>query len=226
MAAQAAPRASAAASAEMSLAAFGTMEYVDGSRQPEALYEGTLAALKAGFRHLDCAELYSTTPHVGRAIADSKVPRSELWVTSKLKGLPTGDYDTLRARLVAHLEALRLDRLDLLLVHWPACGPARATPSRELLCRFARPGAARARARARARALALAPPARSPSPRPRGSRLARRRCTAQSSLQTRVLKFHSSRHARPQRVLLELADRLQAKRTRSRSERLHLCPED
>ena len=100
----------------------GTMEHVDGSdRKPEAMYDAVLAYLKAGGRHLDCAECYQSTPHVGRAIADSGVSRAELHVTTKLSGLPC-DYAEVKQRLVAHYAALGVERADLLLVHWP--GPA------------------------------------------------------------------------------------------------------
>jgi len=105
----------------------GTMEWVDGSHAAEAMYDATLAYLRQGGRHLDCAEIYSTAAQVGRAIADSGVPRAELHVTTKLAGLPVNaggahspaSYDAVRARLKAHLEALGLDHADLLLMHWP-----------------------------------------------------------------------------------------------------------
>merc|ERR1712070_144405 len=105
----------------------GTMEHVDESHPPDAMYSATLAYLRAGGRHLDCAEIYRSTAHVGRAIQDSGVPRSELHITSKLCGLPVnrGDYHgpedfaAVRTRLQQHLQTLGVTYVDLLLVHWP-----------------------------------------------------------------------------------------------------------
>ena len=41
-------------------------------------------ALEAGFRHLDCAEMYDNKAEVGKAIKESGVPREELFVTTKV----------------------------------------------------------------------------------------------------------------------------------------------
>lgn len=100
----------------------GTMQA--GEKPSEAWYEATMNAMRAGCRHIDTAELYSdTAPHVGRAILASGISREELFVTSKLKGMPVGEsYEAVRARVEAMLSAMQLDRFDLLLIHWP--GPA------------------------------------------------------------------------------------------------------
>merc|ERR1719401_2426224 len=72
--------------------------------------------------------MYKSTPHVGRAIKDylatndSDVDRADICVTTKLKGMPSGDYDGVREQLERHLGDLGLSYVDLLLVHWP--GPA------------------------------------------------------------------------------------------------------
>lgn len=107
----------------MPLAAFGTMEREESAAGGAELEGATAAALAAGYRHLDCAERYvHALPHVGRAIGQAGVPREELWVTSKLSGLPDGDYAAVEQRVAAMLSALGLESLDLLLAHWP--GPA------------------------------------------------------------------------------------------------------
>lgn len=98
---------------------FGTMEHGDGSHPPEAMYEASLSYLRQGGRHLDCAELYSTASHVARAIKDSKIERGELHITTKLCGLPSGEYSAVRERLSRHLEELDVACADLLLIHWP-----------------------------------------------------------------------------------------------------------
>lgn len=106
------------------------MEHTDGSRSPEAMYDAALTYLKLGGRNLDCAEMYLSTTHVGRAIGDSGVDRAEIWITSKLSGLPINggnfdgpaDYESVRIRTQEHLEALGVAHVELLLMHWP--GPA------------------------------------------------------------------------------------------------------
>ena len=47
-------------------------------------YDAVLAALKAGYRHIDTAAAYFNEEDVGRAIRDSGIPREEIFVTSKL----------------------------------------------------------------------------------------------------------------------------------------------
>jgi len=109
--------------AALDLLGFGTMEYSCGSHGPEALFDATKHALATGFRHIDTAEMYtSTNEHVARAIAESGVPRDQLFVTSKLSGLPLGTIDDVVARTHALLTQMRLEHFDLLLIHWP--GPS------------------------------------------------------------------------------------------------------
>eukprot|EP00005_Dracoamoeba_jomungandri_P001406 CAMPEP_0174256156 /NCGR_PEP_ID=MMETSP0439-20130205/5409_1 /TAXON_ID=0 /ORGANISM="Stereomyxa ramosa, Strain Chinc5" /LENGTH=300 /DNA_ID=CAMNT_0015338641 /DNA_START=1739 /DNA_END=2641 /DNA_ORIENTATION=- len=86
---------------------------------PEATYDSVSKALEAGFRHFDTAELYETTQMVGKALKDSKVTREEIFLTSKLKGLPCGDYDSVKSAANNLLSDLSVDYFDLLLIHWP-----------------------------------------------------------------------------------------------------------
>jgi len=95
------------------------MEPVDGSGEPSVMREAVSAALVAGYRHLDCAELYASTAAVGEAISASSVPRSELWITSKLKGMPSGEFEDVVTRAKAHASQLQCGSFDLLLMHWP-----------------------------------------------------------------------------------------------------------
>ena len=99
--------------------AFGTFEA--GRDDPQQLRAATTQAIAAGFRHLDCAEMYQSTGPVGQALQEalSTIPRGELWVTSKLSGLPCGDYEAIKTRLKGHMAKLRVDYVDLLLCHWP-----------------------------------------------------------------------------------------------------------
>ncbi len=74
------------------------------------------AALEIGYRHIDTAQLYGNEEGVGKAIAQSGIPRDELFVTTKLDN---ARHDDPEAALQESLERLGLDRVDLYLVHWP-----------------------------------------------------------------------------------------------------------
>ena len=75
-------------------------------------------ALKAGYRHLDCAAIYENEKEVGEALAASTVPREALFVTSKLWNSEHAPQDVAPA-VKQTLSDLQLDYLDLYLVHWP-----------------------------------------------------------------------------------------------------------
>ncbi len=77
------------------------------------------AALQTGYRHLDTAAIYGNEAGVGLGLVNSGVKREEVFVTTKLWNDAQGFDSTLRA---AHesLRTLRLDYVDLYLVHWPA----------------------------------------------------------------------------------------------------------
>ncbi|GEL26608.1 putative oxidoreductase [Pseudonocardia sulfidoxydans NBRC 16205] len=79
-------------------------------------------ALRVGYRHVDTARIYDNEREVGEAIAESGVPREELFVTTKVWNADQGRDATLAA-FDASLDRLGLDTLDLYLVHWPT--PAR-----------------------------------------------------------------------------------------------------
>ena len=75
-------------------------------------------ALEVGYRHIDTAQMYFNEAGVGEAIAASGIPRDELYITSKLSN---GFHrpDDARRSFDETLERLRLDRIDLFLIHWP-----------------------------------------------------------------------------------------------------------
>ena len=74
-------------------------------------------ALKIGYRHIDTAKIYGNEEGVGRAIANSGIPREELFVTTKLWNDDQG-YESALQAMDASLERLGLDYVDLYLIHW------------------------------------------------------------------------------------------------------------
>jgi len=73
-------------------------------------------ALELGYRHIDTATIYENEDEVGQAIAESGIPRDELFVTTKL-----WNRDQTRgvAAFEESLDRLGLERVDLYLIHWP-----------------------------------------------------------------------------------------------------------
>ncbi|TFD52145.1 aldo/keto reductase [Cryobacterium sp. Hh7] len=92
---------------------FGTFQIT-----PETTKAATLAALEAGYRHIDTAEMYGNEKEVGEAIAASGIARADIYVTSKLNNGFHDRADALAA-FDRTLEALGFDYLDLFLIHWP-----------------------------------------------------------------------------------------------------------
>jgi diketogulonate reductase-like aldo/keto reductase len=81
-------------------------------------YRGVSMALELGIRHIDTAQNYGNEREVGRAIADSGVKRTEIFLVTKVAhdNLTTAKFPK---SVAASLEALRCDYVDLLLIHWP-----------------------------------------------------------------------------------------------------------
>ena len=63
----------------------------------EETYNSVLTALKCGYRHIDTAHAYQNERSVGRAVKDSGIDRSEIWITSKLWPNEYGEGKTLKA---------------------------------------------------------------------------------------------------------------------------------
>ncbi|GAA1869669.1 aldo/keto reductase [Asanoa iriomotensis] len=86
---------------------------------PEELTEQVVSdALAAGYRSVDTAASYGNEAAVGRAIAESGIPRGELFVTTKMWIQHTGEV-TARREFDKSLERLGLDYVDLYLIHQP-----------------------------------------------------------------------------------------------------------
>lgn len=98
---------------EIPVIGFGTWQSTG-----EEAYQATLWALEAGYRHIDTAAAYGNEEMIGKAIADSKVKREEIFVTSKLWNQVRGYEETKKACLES-IEKLGIGYLDLYLIHWP-----------------------------------------------------------------------------------------------------------
>ena len=94
---------------------FGTWQTPDG----ETAVSAVKAALKSGYRHIDAAAIYGNELGVGKGISESGIKRADLFVTSKVWNDERGYQKTINA-FAKTLADLRLDYLDLYLIHWPA----------------------------------------------------------------------------------------------------------
>jgi 2,5-diketo-D-gluconate reductase B len=79
--------------------------------------------LELGYRHIDTAQIYGNEAEVGQALQASGIARDEVFVTTKIWTEHLAG-DKLIASLKDSLHKLRLERLDLTLIHWPSPGGA------------------------------------------------------------------------------------------------------
>jgi diketogulonate reductase-like aldo/keto reductase len=75
-------------------------------------------ALRLGYRHIDTAAMYDNEREVGEGLRASGVPRAEVFVTTKVWSTHLAADDFVRSA-EASLVKLKLDQVDLLLIHWP-----------------------------------------------------------------------------------------------------------
>lgn len=88
---------------------------------PDEVAEAVGGAFEAGYRHFDCAAVYGNEPNIGAVFADlfrAGTERGSLWITSKLWNDKHAEDDVVPA-CRRSLADLRLEYLDLYLVHWP-----------------------------------------------------------------------------------------------------------
>ena len=91
------------------------------SARGDVTRQAVLAALRIGYRHIDTARIYGNEADVGEAVRESGVPRSEIFVTTKLWNADQGFDSALRA-FDTSLKKLGLEYIDLYLIHWPVPG--------------------------------------------------------------------------------------------------------
>ena len=102
---------------EMPVLGLGTYQ----SRSGKETQDAVLAALQAGYRHIDTARVYGNEMDVGEALRMSGVPREEVFITTKLSNEDHG-YDTAIRACRTSLKRLGVDYIDLYLIHWPVPG--------------------------------------------------------------------------------------------------------
>lgn len=95
---------------------FGTFKI-----SPEDTFDAVSSALELGYRHIDTAQMYGNEVEVGRAIAESGIPREQIFLTSKLNNR-NHEPQAARDSFKQSLEDLQSDYVDLFLVHWPLPG--------------------------------------------------------------------------------------------------------
>jgi diketogulonate reductase-like aldo/keto reductase len=115
---------------ELPTIAIGVFEVDPGETE-----ETVADALAAGYRHVDTAAAYGNEEEVGRGLARSGVDRDDVWVTTKV-WIDDFAPDKLRGSAERSLRKLGIERIDLLLLHWPPRDPEELGPALEELQRL------------------------------------------------------------------------------------------
>ncbi len=102
---------------EMPQVGLGVLKAKDGDEVKDAVK----TALDEGYRLVDTAAVYGNEQGVGEAIAESGIPREEIFLTTKVWNSDQGYENTLKA-FDKSLKLLQTDYVDLFLIHWPVKG--------------------------------------------------------------------------------------------------------
>ncbi|MCG5448811.1 MULTISPECIES: aldo/keto reductase [Micromonospora] len=86
--------------------------------EPKDTVAAVTAAFEVGYRHIDTAQMYGNEAEVGEAVRVSGLDRGSVYVTSKLNNAFHRPDDARRA-FDSTLAALKMDYIDLFLIHWP-----------------------------------------------------------------------------------------------------------
>ena len=97
----------------------------------EEAREAILAAIEVGYRAFDTAQMYRNEAETGAALAECGVGRDELCITTKVRNDNFGE-DRFLASVEQSLEALKVDSVDVLLLHWPPADGQIEPPLRRL----------------------------------------------------------------------------------------------
>jgi methylglyoxal/glyoxal reductase len=92
----------------------------------EEVVKAICSAVDIGYRHIDTASFYGNEKGVGKGIKECRVPREELFVTTKVWNDEQGYEETLEA-FERSMDKLGLNYLDLYLIHWPVPGKYKET---------------------------------------------------------------------------------------------------
>lgn len=98
----------------MPIIGFGTWQTPNGEVAENAVFQ----ALKAGYRHIDTAATYKNESSVGDGIIRSGIDRESIFLTTKLWN-DAHSYEGAKKAIKDSLEKLKVDYLDLYLIHWP-----------------------------------------------------------------------------------------------------------
>ncbi|MGF6907179.1 aldo/keto reductase [Fusobacterium sp. PH5-44] len=93
---------------------FGTWKIPDGI----LAYNAVRSAIDIGYTHIDTAHIYQNEESIGMAIKDSGVPRESIFITTKLWNTEHS-FDQALKGFYKSLQKLKLDYIDLYLIHWP-----------------------------------------------------------------------------------------------------------
>ena len=88
------------------------------SKEGQEVETAVKCALETGYRSIDTAAAYQNERGVGKAILESRVPRKEIFITTKVWNSDQGYQSTFRA-FEKSLKKLQTDYVDLYLIHWP-----------------------------------------------------------------------------------------------------------